>query len=505
MAEKVTMPAALMADVPRGKAWDYVKAQTPPQARWQAPDAILGARSLDYDPRNPAGKILIGALGEKLIGIRDDRHIQTVAGNRSGKSVAVINNLFFYDGSVIAIDPKGELASITASARAQLGQRVAILDPFDIVTGPARRYRARYNLLSVIRPGNPFNVEDAVLITDGLVVTSGQEKDPHWNESAAHFLSGLCLWVGLGPSIRPEDRHLGTVRREALSALELGPDGETYALAERMQADIAAIQQAGDEDAASAIFGALTSFYDKPENEMAGVLSTLRRHTQLLDYRAMKDVLSGHDFDLADLKRRPEGMTLYLCLPAMRMQMCNRWLRSIVNQFLDAMERERTKPKSPVLAVLDEFPVLGHMKQLENAAGQIASFDVKLWTILQDWGQGKAIYKDRFESFAANAGLSVFFANVDLTTTEHVSKRLGKTLVTGLRKSDPTLQHRDQGLSGRSEAPELHDMLTPDEVARLFARSDPLKRQLVFLAGLSPMVIQRVEWWDKMGPLAGFV
>jgi type IV secretion system protein VirD4 len=42
------------------------------------------------------------------------------------------------------------------------------------------------------------------------------------------------------------------------------------------------------------------------------VLSTARRHTKLLDYSAMRSVLSAHDFDLADLKRDPRGVTVYL-------------------------------------------------------------------------------------------------------------------------------------------------------------------------------------------------
>ena len=44
-----------------------------------------------------------------------------------------------------------------------------------------------------------------------------------------------------------------------------------------------------------------------------------------------------------------------------------------MNQLLDAMEREKTEPKIPVLVCMDEFPVLGHMSQLEVAIGQIAS------------------------------------------------------------------------------------------------------------------------------------
>ena len=75
------------------------------------------------------------------------------------------------------------------------------------------------------------------------------------------------------------------------------------------------------------------------------------------------------EFDLADLKRDRNGVSVYLCLPASRMGLCNRWLRIFINQLLDAMEREKTAPVAPVLVCLDEFPVLGHMRQLEDAAG----------------------------------------------------------------------------------------------------------------------------------------
>jgi type IV secretion system protein VirD4 len=194
-------------------------------------------------------------------------------------------------------------------------------------------------------------------------------------------------------------------------------------------------------------------------------------------------------------------MTVYLCLPANRMKRCNRWLRMFINLLLDAMEREKTKPALPVLACLDEFPVLGHMEQLETAAGQIASFGVKLWVILQDWGQGKALYKDRWETFAGNAGILQFFGNNDLLTTEYISKRLGRTPVMVSRDGEISAEQRAAGLTGRSESNEQHDLLTPDEVSRQFARSDRLKRQLVLWAGYNPLMLQRVEYFDKASPV----
>ena len=102
---------------------------------------ILDRRALAYDPDNPGGKILIGAFGDKLIGIEDNRHVMTVAGSRSGKSVTLIGNLLYYRGSVLAIDPKAELANITAERRAALGQKVIVLDPFNHAADRLARYR----------------------------------------------------------------------------------------------------------------------------------------------------------------------------------------------------------------------------------------------------------------------------------------------------------------------------------------------------------------------------
>src|SRR5258706_7206100 len=113
-----------MRDVPRGDSTRFLRQQSVPQARWMRLDEIAASTALAYDPRKPGKKVLIGALGSRLIGIEDDRHLLTVAGARSGKSVGQISNLHFYPGSVLATDPKGELAAITAKRRAGMGQSV---------------------------------------------------------------------------------------------------------------------------------------------------------------------------------------------------------------------------------------------------------------------------------------------------------------------------------------------------------------------------------------------
>ncbi len=486
------------SDIPRGLSSRYLKQQTAPQARWQSPEITMDRSALEYDPVDPGSKILIGAMDNKLIGIEDNRHILTVAGNRAGKSVTVIGNLLCFKGSVLATDPKAELASITAARRAALGQKVFVLDPFKQASPSAAKYRASFNPMATLYMNSPTIVEDAAIIADALVIAGG--KDPHWDESAKNFIEGLILHVATA-SMYEGRRNLVTVRKLIRNALKTEQDSSDdepfFIVEEEMLKNAEQLRKnPNHETIGDAVEGATLDFFEKSDNERSSVLSTARRHTKVLEYSAMRDVLTGHDFDLADLKRDPAGVTVYLCLPASRIGLCNRWLRMFINQLLDAMERETTKSETPVLVCLDEFPVLGHMRQLEDAIGQIASFGVKLWVILQDWGQGKMLYNERWESFAANAGIIQFFSNNDLATTEYISKRLGKTLISATRDGEVGAEQAQQGLTGKSDSLELHDLLAPEEITRQFARSDRLKRQLVLWAGYHPIILQRVEYFD---------
>src|ERR1700733_5141762 len=110
-----------------------------PLARWAQSASILQNRERfwNYSP----GKVFLGELDKQLIGVKDNRHMMTIAGNRAGKGVsAIIPNLIEYPGSVLVIDPKGENAYRTASRRGHgsaavrkgLGQDVFVLDPFGV-------------------------------------------------------------------------------------------------------------------------------------------------------------------------------------------------------------------------------------------------------------------------------------------------------------------------------------------------------------------------------------
>jgi type IV secretion system protein VirD4 len=472
--------------VPRGVDTDHLDKWGTPNARWLTPKEIL--RENDY--RFDGSKVFLGTSAGAPIGITDDRHAMLVAGSRAGKGRSVIvPTLLEYKGSVLAIDPKGELAKITARRRGEgngrtpgLGQKVAVLDPFRICPSYLDPYQASFNPLSLLDPESETVADDAALIADAIVVPSN-DKDLHWDETAKNFIEGVILHVLSAPEFEGR-RNLLTVRSLLTHANE-GKKDDVPDLA------VAMIENSAFD---GRVESAAVDFYSKPDNERGSVQSCAVRHTKFLDSERLGETLKTNSFSLSDLKDAPGGMTIYLCLPAGRMATHGRWFRLIINLALEMLERNKHIPKIPVLFCLDEFAVLEYMKQIEVAAGHIAGFGVKLFTILQDLSQLKAIYKDRWETFISNAGVLQFFGNNDVTTLEFISKRLGKASLKTERGQHLSLKQQQDGARGDSWGIEVHDLVTPDEASRFFGRDDPLDRQLVIHSGHRPMILQRVRY-----------
>ena len=416
--------------------------------------------------------------GGQAIGCADDRHMLTVAGSRAGKGRGVIiPNLVFYPGSVLVIDPKGDLAMETADWRANvLGQKTVVLDPFGTASSVlGDRYSGGFNPLTLLAPDSPSLIDDAGIIADALIVGSPDEKNPHWNESARLFLTTAILHIATHPNYIGE-RHLVSVYRFLMK------------LDDELEEEIRGNLAAGEEIADGA-----HSFFSKPDDERGSILSTLRRHIDFIGFPRMHRVLTQNSIDLKELKTR--RATVYLSLPATKMGICSGWLRLFVNLTLNVMEVERTKPKHPVLLCLDEFAVLGHMKALESAVGQIAGLDCKLWPIIQDLGQLEALYGRRWQSFMGNCGILQFFGNSDMQTLEWISKRLGQTTVTSSSSRNPAYSSRTQsGETGNSWGEQSHVLMTPEEIAMFFGRDDQLVRQLIIRPSFQPMVLQRAYY-----------
>ena len=446
---------------PRGSGLDNVL-ESPPSQAWVHPEE-LGV-NWDWVP----GRILLGKRKGHLIGRSDNRHMVTIAGNRAGKTRSVlIPNLLRYPGSMVVLDPKGELMRSTALARIQMGQRVFICDPFGITGAPS----ASFNPFGGLASASPRNLgADAAQAIDAVIINNA--KDPHWTDGGKNLLRGIAMYIvattGNAPTLRELRRMINGTSDDL---------GKLFAA--MAKSPIEAIANTG-----AAFKGKL----ELSPRELQSILSTVQEQTAPFDDVA--HISDRSDFDFSEL--RQGNMTVYLVLPGLRMSTHYRWLRLMIQQALAAMERAPVPyGKLPVWFVLEEFPTLGYMRSIEISAGLLAGYGVMLWAVLQDLTQLQTHYQKSWETFLGNAGTLQAFANADTTTTEYLSKRLGMTQVIERQEVRVSGDAMARGDLGRRENLRSVRLLEANEITEHFARETG--RQLIITAGGRPIYLQRLD------------
>jgi type IV secretion system protein VirD4 len=418
--------------------------------------------------QNPDG-LLIGRDIKTGKPLRYDgpAHLLTMAPTRTGKGVGtIIPNLLTANRSVICIDPKGENAKIAGRARNRFGP-VHVIDPFGVTGLPS----SAFNPLAMLDPASLDVAEEAATLAEALVYDApGEAGDAHWNEEAKALIAGLLLCI---VAEEPQERRTLSTLRDYLTITPAA----FMALLTRMQ---------GTTAAGGLIARAANRHIGKADREAAGVLSAAQRHTHFLDSPRMTAVLGRSDFTFGDLKSRIA--TVFLVLPPDRLGSYARWLRLMVTQSLQEMARTPGKPAVPVLYLLDEFAALGHLAPVEQAMGLMAGYGVQLWPILQDIHQLRATYGQRAGTFLSNAGVLQVFGVNDHDSARLVSDLLGQETVV-FQTMSHALDSEKSGLSF-SDQHTGRALLTPDEVRNL-----PQSRELLFLAGLRPIVADKLRYY----------
>lgn len=461
----------------------------PQSAIWWTKEQVLGEARLGYED----GKIFLGRVDDKMIGLLDDRHVITIAGSRGGKSACLlIPNLKLYPGSALVIDPKGELARITAAHRRDvLGHDVHVLDPWR-VSGLPDELLSSFDPLAQLRDDQANLIDNADLVADALIVASA--KDPHWTDAARALLRALVLWLALDPETSGGSLSCLPAIIARIAAEQADKEGGA------LLRQLASLPTDEDEDRAEAVAVIRNQAHimlGANEKEMASIISTARTQLVFLESPALARNLGLSLLRLGQLKSRPT--TIFLCLPASRMGTHGRWLRLIVALAVSALETaEASKADHPVLFILEEFAALGYLRALEQAVAYMAGYGVKLWAVLQDLTQLKRHYKEGWETFLGNAGVIQAFSVSDQTTCDYLSKRLGETTFQITNKIDVGSDQASKGDTGLRREFKTAPLLAPDEVARKFARTSDGRGgtkgglALVLPAGAHPFVVDRV-------------
>lgn len=422
---------------------------------------------------NSDSRFVLGKAYNQKVRYKGNSHLLTVAPTRTGKGTcAIIPNLLRYESSVFVIDPKGENASVTANRRRAMGQEVYILDPWAIVPN---EISATFNPLSFLESDSSDLEENAKLIADTLVYRGDKNVDPHWNDEALTLITGFILHV---VKTYPEEQRTLMKVRDLISAPSKELAETLYNMSKSKHKIIAR---------------AAISFLDKPEKEAGSVLSNARKHTEFIDNRHIESVMGNgtpvqNKLNLSDLKKK--NISVYLVLPPEHLSTFSRWLRLLIGLAIKSMSNTKHKTNNPVLFILDEFAVLGHLKTIEQAVGLMAGYGVQLWTILQDLSQLQDIYPDLWKSFISNAGVLQTFGTADIDTAEYISKMIGVQTIE-VNSTSETTDYRDHKQTGTGNYSTGRSLMMPEEILNL-----PPYKQILFIRNYPPILADKLKYYE---------
>src|SRR5262245_57292922 len=344
---------------------------------------------------------------QALVRLTNSVHTSIFAPTGAGKGVScVIPFLLTCPDSCVVLDHKGENARITARHRQAMGHDCVLLDPFRVVT----QVPDCFNPLDFIDRDSPLALDECRDLAEALVVRTGQEKEPHWLDSAE-------VWIG---AMTAATVHFGDEADRSLQSLRMLLSDQR-----KMEAAIRLMCESDAWDGMLSRLGhQLTHFRDK---ELGSTLTTTNRFLRFLDTLAIAESTKASSFDPAGLLSGK--MTVYLILPPQHMRSQAPLLRMWIGALLRAVVRGGLQEKRKVHFVLDEAASLGHMEALDDALDKYRAYGVRLQLYYQSVGQLKKCWPEGGDQTLLSNTTQVFFGVNDLQTAEYVSNLLGEETI----------------------------------------------------------------------------
>jgi type IV secretion system protein VirD4 len=425
------------------------------------------------------------AKANHLVRLPQAIHTLAVSPSGGGKGVSlIIPWLLSCDESCVVVDFKGENARLTAEHRRKaFGHQVVILDPFRAVaTQPDC-----FNPLDFIDKNNPLALDECADLANALVVRTGEEREPHWNDSAEAWIKGMLALVVQHGELGM--RSLQTVR-------------DLFSQPDRLDMAVKAMRESTAwEGMLARVGGQLAQYVDK---EKSSTLTTVARHLRFLDTLAIADSTKASSFNPADLlsSRR---MTIYLVLPAEHMRVQSPMLRTWLSSFLKAVVRGGLQETNKVHFILDEAASIGPMEAIDDAIDKLRGYGVRLQFYFQSLGQLKKCFPKGGDLTLLSNTSQIYFGTNDTATAEQISSRLGEqtiVLESGGTSSSNTRQwgggHHGQDTGSFSNNSNSNWQLQASKLCKLEEVINLSPRvAITFAPGLPPIWTNLLRYYEE--------
>lgn len=342
-------------------------------------------------------------------------HLLTVASSRSGKTENILaQNLLGvggYDGSYVVTDPKGELAAITSKRLRQMGKKVVLLNPWNLLKEHIEGNDS-YNPFDLVDDKTSAHlIDDLQLLAELICPIKPGDSNEFFTSSARNLISSLLLHIAV--TQEGEKRSLATLWEWCRKS------GKEM---DEMLADMATSKDSVNGKALRSAANEIVSMMASPET-FASIMATVFDSTNFLKSSALQDNLnSGFDpYSLTD-----GNTVVYIIIPVDKISSHSRWLRLVVTTLMRAVVR-KPNAQTRTCFLCDEAASLGYVSEFETCLASYAGYGVTLWPIYQDLNQIKALYGEKWETTIANTSVKMLFGVRDNFTAEYIADAAGST------------------------------------------------------------------------------
>lgn len=318
-------------------------------------------------------------------------------------------------GSIVVIDPKGELYRDTADYQKRVcGRKVIRFSPLE----PS--LSERYNLLEQCNDTTEVCQLASTLLLNGALsveLMSGKKTGGvEWIQMAEPLLAAALLYVK--DLVKPYD----TIENAFELVIRLKPKELKVLLGNCKNKDVKTqfriFQCAGGS-----------------ERTIGSIKVTLATNMKLFTDRNINRVGSYSTFNAKQFREKPT--ILYLTFPERKSIYLAPFVAPFFTQFIDKLLDNYTRDSLPVHFMMDEFANIGMINNMSVHAATVRSRKISLSICLQSITQLQQVYgKDNAQAILNNLKTKMILPSLnDLDTLNYISNLIGNTEINTKNKS----------------------------------------------------------------------
>ncbi|MBE6148442.1 MAG: DUF87 domain-containing protein [Firmicutes bacterium] len=345
-------------------------------------------------------------------------HNLIIGATGSGKTECVVKplvNLLSKKGeSMVITDPKGEIYEYCGEYLKSQGYKIVILNfrepekgnSWNPLTLPYQYYKSGDQ-------DKGIELLDDVALN--IIYNKDSKSDPFWEKSAADYFSGLAL--GLFMDASEKQVNLNSINQMSIAGDERR--GTTPYIKEYFALK--------GEESSAYIFASNT--INAPNETKGGILSTFRQKIRMFSTReSLSEMLAYSDFDMRDIGKQKTAVFMIIHDEKKTYHgLMTIFIKQCYETLIDCAQANGGKLEYRTNFILDEFPNMPPLKDVDSMVTAARSRDIRFTFIIQNFAQLNDVYGEEIaQVIKGNCGNLIYLISTELKALEEISKMCGE-------------------------------------------------------------------------------